>query len=245
VDLAFKNLKIPINMKNSMDGYSIKASQLAGTFTTGQFASAPPKLPNKNWHDLPEIELECRWIDDLDELLGLIPAWKRLAECCLCPNVFYEPQLFIPAWKHSREGNVRVAVVQASERAQPGAPKVLCGMLPLKISKTTLGLPLRSARVWQHVHCFLTTPLIRSDMASETLSKFIDFLAQDAGGVAILNLPFVSAEGPFQHALVDSLRAAGLAWQQKDIFRRALFVRKGCDPANALEGYGFMRPVIV
>jgi len=212
-----------------MDGNSIKASQLAGTITTDQFACAPPKLPNKNWHDLPAIQLECRWIDDLDELLGLIPAWKRLAECCLCPNVFYEPQLFIPAWKHLREGKVRVAVVQASERAQPGAPKVLCGMLPLEISKTTLGLPLRSARVWQHVHCFLTTPLIRSDMASETLYKFIDFLAQDAGGVAILNLPFVSAEGPFQHALVDFLRAAGLAWQQKDIFRRALFVRKSND----------------
>ncbi len=214
-----------------MGSHAIVTSQLASAFTAGQFACAPPKQPNKNWHDLPAIELECRWIDDLDELIGLIPAWKRLAECCLCPNIFYEPQLFIPAWKHLREGNVRVVVVQAGERAQPGAPKVLCGMLPLEISKTKLGLPLRSAKLWQHVHCFLTTPLIRSDVANETLSKFMEFLVKDMDGVAILNMPFVSAEGPFQHALVDFLRSAGLAWQQKEIFRRALFVRKLNDEA--------------
>ncbi len=205
--------------------------QSAGVFTAGQFACAPPKLPNKNWHDLPAVELECRWVDDLDELVSLLPSWKRLGECCLCPNVFYEPQLFIPAWKHLRQGNVRVAVVQASERAQPGAPKVLCGMLPLEISRTTFGLPLRSAKLWQHVHCFLTTPLIRSDVARETWSKLVQFLAGDEGRISILNLPCVSAEGPFQHALVDYLRAAGLAWQQRDIFRRALFVRNSNDEA--------------
>ena len=209
----------------------VSASQHSNAFTAGQFACAPPKLPNKNWHDLPAVTLECRWVDDLDELIGLIPAWKRLAECCLCPNVFYEPQLLIPAWKHLREGNVRVAVVQAAERAQPGAPKVLCGMLPLEIRRTTFGLPLRSAKLWQHVHCFLTTPLIRSDVASETWAKFVDFLAHDAEGVSILNLPFVPAEGHFQHALVDFLRTSDLTWQQRDIFRRALFVRKANEGA--------------
>ncbi len=198
-------------------------------FATGHFACAPQKQPNKNWHDLPAVDLEVSWIDEVEQFVSLIPAWKRLAECCLCPNVFYEPQLFIPAWKHLRNGNVRVAIVQAAQRAQPGAPKVLCGMLPLEISRTTYGLPLRSAKLWQHMHCFLTTPLIRSDFAQETLSQLFEFLRDDEHGVGVLNLPCVPAEGPFQHALVDFSRAQKLAWQQKDIFRRALFVRKASD----------------
>ena len=201
----------------------------ATTFAAGYFASAPAKQTNKNWHDLPAVDLEVRWIDEIDQLVDLVPAWKRLAECCLCPNVFYEPQLLIPAWKHLREGNVRLAVVQAAQRAQPVAPKVLCGMMPLEISSTSYGLPLRSAKLWQHLHCFLTTPLIRSDVAQETLSKFFEFLREDQHGVGVLHLPCVSAEGPFQHALVDFLRDHHLAWQQKDLHRRALFVRKESD----------------
>ncbi len=208
------------------DTSSIALRPTAMAFAPGHFACPPEKQPNKNWHDLPAVDLEVRWIDDLEQLVELIPAWKRLAECCLCPNVFYEPQLFIPAWKHLRESNVRVAVVESAQRAQPGAPKVLCGMLPLEISKTTYGLPLRSAKLWQHMHCFLTTPLIRSDFAQETLGKFVEFLRDDEHGVGVLNLPCVPAEGPFQHALVDFVRAEKLAWQQKDIYRRALFVRK-------------------
>ena len=202
---------------------------IATAFAVGQFANAPEKLPNKNWHDLPAADLEVRWIEEVDELVDLVPAWKRLAECCLCPNIFYEPQLFIPAWKYLRQGNVRLAVIQAAQRAQPGAPKVLCGILPLEISRTTHGLPVRSAKLWQHLHCFLTTPLIRSDFAQETLSKFVEFLRADEHGVGILNLPCVSAEGPFQHALVDFVREQNLAWLQKDIYRRALFVRKNSD----------------
>lgn len=198
-------------------------------FAAGHFANPPQKQVNKNWQDLPSTELEVQWIDDVGQLIDLIPAWKRLAECCLCPNVFYEPQLFIPAWKHLRNRNVRLAVVQAAQRAQPGASKVLCGMLPLEFSKTTNGLPLRSAKLWQHLHCFLTTPLIRSDVAQETLSKFIEFLREDEQGAGVLNLPCIPAEGPFQHALVEFIREHKLAWQQKDLYRRALFVRKASD----------------
>ena len=212
-----------------MNTISTNAFASNAAFTAGQFACAPPKQPNKNWHDLPAVELTCRWVDELDELVELIPAWKRLAECCLCPNVFYEPQLFLPAWKHLRTGKVKVAVVQAAERAQPGAPKVLCGMLPLELHRTTFGLPLRSAKVWQHVHCFLTTPLIRSDVANQTLKTLVTFLRDDEDGAAILQLPCVPAEGPFQHAFVDFASEHDLAWQQKDLFRRALFVRKGSD----------------
>lgn len=198
-------------------------------FAPGHFANPPQKQPNKNWHDLPTADLEVSWVDDSDQLLELVPAWKRLAECCLCPNVFYEPQVFIPAWKHLRQGNIRLAVVQANQRAQPGAPKVLCGMLPLETHRTTYGLPLRSAKLWQHLHCFLTTPLIRSDIAQETLGALIQFLHDDEHGVGVLNLPCVPAEGPFQHALIDVLRDHNLAWQQKDLYRRALFVNKGSD----------------
>ncbi|MDX1926450.1 MAG: GNAT family N-acetyltransferase [Pirellulaceae bacterium] len=204
-------------------------STTAASFAVGYFANSPEKQPNKNWHDLPATELEVRWVDEVDELVDLVPAWNRLAECCLCPNIFYEPQLFIPAWRHLRHGNVRVAIVQAAQRAQPGAPKVLCGILPLELHRTTHGLPLRSAKLWQHLHCFLTTPLLRSDYAQETLTGLFEFLRED--GVGILNLPCVSAEGPFQHALIDFVRDRNLAWQLKDVFRRALFVRKESDEA--------------
>ncbi len=217
-------------MTSFVNSTSPIANQLvASNFSVGHFACAPQKQPNKNWHDLPSTDFQIRWIDELEQLVDLIPAWNRLAECCLCPNVFYEPQLFIPAWKHLREGNVRLIIVEAAQRAQPAAPKVLCGMLPIELSRTTCGLPLRSARLWQHLHCFLTTPLIRSDIAAETLVALLNFLREDSQGVGILNLPCVPAEGPFQSALVEFFHRNRLAWLQKDLFRRALFVRKQSD----------------
>ncbi|QDV25635.1 GNAT family N-acetyltransferase [Aureliella helgolandensis] len=198
----------------------------ATTFVARHLADAPPKTASKNWHDLPSEELQCEWVDDLSQLRQLVPLWKRLAECCLCPNVFYEPQLLLPAWEHLRTGKVRIAVVRSIQRASTTEEPVLCGLFPLEINSVGLGLPFRSAKLWQHVHCFLNTPLVRSDVANSTIEALLQFLSSDEERIQLLHLNNVSAEGPFQDALIDLLQSEKWKYQVKQVTRRALFVRR-------------------
>jgi CelD/BcsL family acetyltransferase involved in cellulose biosynthesis len=186
-----------------------------------QFAARPAKSQNKNWHDLPKDDLEVLWIDDISELKSMVVEWNRLAECSLCPNIFYEPQMLIPAIEQLSNPNVRIAVVRAPQRNQPNAAKVICGLFPLELSASRI--PVRTAKFWQHMHCFLATPLVRADAAELTLKRFIEFIRDDAG-ISLLHMNHVAGEGAFQRAMIELINENQLAFWTKQSFQRALFV---------------------
>ncbi len=148
--------------------------------------------------------------------------WKRLAECTLCPNVYYEPQLLIPAFEHLREPGVRVAIVTSRPRANPKGPVVVCGVFPLRV----LGgrSPWKIAKFWHHPLCFLTTPLIRADFGSETLNALVAFLRRERIGLVMGQQ--VSAEGPFHHQVFEFFHRQGLSFVVNDIYRRPFLCRK-------------------
>jgi CelD/BcsL family acetyltransferase involved in cellulose biosynthesis len=190
-------------------------------------ATPPTKSHSSHWVDQPGGPFTVEWIDNIERLQEIVPQWKRLAQCTLCPNVFYEPQLLIPAWKHIRgAGDVlRVVAVWGRQRNAKRPIPVLCGLFPLRLSAGPSWLPWRCAELWQHIHCFLNTPLIRSDASDETLTAWFDCL-QQRRGTRLVNLNNVPGDGPLHHAMINALQTDRWKYLVKKVSGRALYVRR-------------------
>jgi CelD/BcsL family acetyltransferase involved in cellulose biosynthesis len=186
--------------------------------------------------DLPGEPLSTVVVRGVDELRKHVPAWQRLAQMALEPNVFYEPLMALPACEmFAVDGAVDFVLIYAPRRKHPQGPPVLCGFVPLERRRVP-GLPLHFARLWKYDHCFLCTPLIRADYASETLTAFLDWLAADAASAPLLQLRSVTGEGPWHQLLVDLLFARGSASWTSVRYTRA-FLRCDADAESyALAG---------
>ena len=203
---------------------SVPASSQRGA--TSEARTSTPS--NKNLSDLPSLEMRCEWLDTLEQLQAWKSAWKRLVECAVSPNVFYEPEMLIPAWEHLRQGKVRIAAVIAQPRANAKGQPVLCGMFPLQL-KGGLG-PWKYAKFWQHPLCFLSTPLMRSDSSTETLRCLLAFLQRER--VLAVQSQQMAADGAFQQHLTEFLHTDKVGFVINSLHRRAVFV-----PANNAETF--------
>ena len=147
-------------------------------------------------------------------------AWNDLAAAALEPNVFYEPWMMLPAIDAFARGEkLRFVLVYAH---QAEGPPLLCGLFPIERVASYQGMPFRHVRLWQHKHCFLGTPLVRSTHARECLVAFLDWLEADAEGASAIQWGLIGADGPFWRALRTALEASGrrsfVPWR----FERAL-----------------------
>jgi CelD/BcsL family acetyltransferase involved in cellulose biosynthesis len=151
------------------------------------------------------------------ELADRTAALEDLATAALEPNVFYEPWMFLPAIEaYAADSPLQFVLIYDSSGR-------LCGFFPLERGRRWRGLPLCVARIWRHLHCVLGTPLIRADQARECWAFFLQWLAKDRYGAALLELPFVTGDGPFQQLLVDDAHARGVLSFSVESFTRALF----------------------
>jgi len=188
--------------------------------------SCPPP-PRQDEPDLPLFEFTTRLVSTVDEAAELVPAWNRLANVAIEPNVFHESWSLLPAWRHLPQGErPELLVVEAPKRVFPQGPKVLCGLFPIVRRRSFYGLPIRTWELWRHMHCFLGTPLVRRDCARETLDAFFRAAAQGFDGsskASVVHLPLLAADGPLQRILVESNDDAGRSVFTKDLSTRALF----------------------
>lgn len=185
-------------------------------------AAAPP--PRQDEADLPLPEFTARFLSSPDEAETLVPAWRRLAETAVEPNSFFEPWALLPAWRGlAGDEQVKLLVVEAPKRVHPSGPKVLCGLFPIVRRKRFYGLPVSCWELWRHVHCFLTTPLVRRDCAREVVELFFRTAATDPCGAAVVHAEMLPAEGPLHRVLLDANFAAGRTTFQRELSSRALF----------------------
>jgi hypothetical protein len=155
------------------------------------------------------------------ELAEHTEALEELATAALEPNVFYEPWMFLPAIEaYATDSPLQFVLVYS------GSSK-LCGFFPLERGHRWRGLPVRAARIWRHLHCVLGTPLIRADQARECWAFLLDWLANDPDGAALLELPFVTGDGPFQQLLINDAHERGTLSFCVESFTRALFRPRG------------------
>ncbi len=171
-------------------------------------------------------------VEDPAALTEYVAAWQALADSALEPNVFYEPWMLVPAIQaFGGGGDLRFVFVQAFDPANPAAPPILCGFFPLERKRRYGGLamplPFTSLALWKHPFCYLCTPLLRAEYASECLAAFFDWLAAGSHGSTLLEFGFTAGDGPFWQALGDHIERHAKPYYVSVSFLRALFRSTG------------------
>jgi hypothetical protein len=141
------------------------------------------------------------------DLARCIPAWEELAAHALEPNVFYEPWMLLPALEEYAGGkDLRLVLVWIRE---PGVSATKLGaFFPLERLARFRGLPLRHLALWQHLQCFLCTPLVHRDHARACLTAFLDWLSGTPDG-GMIEWPDIGSDGPFLELLTSILDETG------------------------------------
>jgi CelD/BcsL family acetyltransferase involved in cellulose biosynthesis len=169
--------------------------------------STPAKGPPHSADTGPAAGLSVEVVADAAGLEKYVAAWDDLAAAAVEPNVFYESWMLLPALRAFGAGrDLRFLLVFAPTPGRPNQP-LLCGFFPLERGRLN-GLPVRVLRLWQYVHCYLCTPLLRPGFARECLEAVCRWAATGRHAAALLELGQVSGDGPFQELLVDLLDEA-------------------------------------
>jgi len=199
---------------------SLPVAQLA-------FSETPQKTPQKHYKvaeaDLPKIEFRGRLCSSIEELEALVGPWERLIETAVRKNPFFDPDFLIPAFKHLNDDNsAQLLVIEAPQRVNEQLPRVLCGLIPIK-KKRFYGMPIRSYESWKHDQCFDTTPLIRADVATETMSFMFDFIATELKS-SLFSFENVAGEGEFARLLTHEFYQNERTVFHRDAYNRACFI---------------------
>jgi hypothetical protein len=166
-----------------------------------------------------------RVVDSASGLETHVTAWEELAAASLEANVFYEPWMLRPAIEAFGRGPLPlfVFVYRPPAEGSSEAP-MLCGFFPVERHERYKGLPVPALALWWHIQCALCTPLVRAGYAREALAAFLEWARSDARGAPLVELGFVSADGPFHRVLVEELGARSMRSYVCDAFARALLV---------------------
>ena len=161
-------------------------------------------------------------LHDGDGLEQHVVEWRRLAAGALEPNPFYEPALMLPALRSLRaDARVEVVLVFLQGAAADSQPRLI-GLFPLQRISRYRGVPLACLQLWKHLHCFLCTPLVDAEHASESLAGLFDWLCAPSGA-PLVELGFTAGDGAWARALEAFLRETGRHSVVADSFSRALY----------------------
>lgn len=149
-----------------------------------------------------------------------IASWELLAEHAAEPNPFYEHWMLLPALRLYGAGqDVEIALVIETDVA--GAPHVV-GVFPLQRHSRFRGLPVRGLTLWDHLHCFLCTPLIARGREAECWKVLFDWQKASGGRNALLDLQTLSADGPVFRGFLDFAAREELPVHVSGLYTRAL-----------------------
>ena len=162
-------------------------------------------------------------VRDLSTLSGFIPAWEELAATALEPNVFYEHWMLLPALEAFGAGkDISIVLVLIHDSRNPNAPVKLGGLFPLERIPSFGKLKVSALSLWQYIHCYLCTPLVRADTAYECLAELFQWLRSGEASASLLELKGISGDGPFHRVLVDLFNDSGMLHWVSHICTRAL-----------------------
>jgi len=179
-------------------------------------------------------------VRDPQALSGFVPAWEELAAAAIEPNVFYEHWMLLPALEAYGAGeDISVVLVLIRDPHNPDAPAKLGGLFPLGLVRNFRKLKVSALSLWQHVHCYVCTPLVRADAAKECMVELFKWFRSGEASVSLMELGSTSGDGPFHKVLVDLINEIGLLSWVTDIFTRGLWSEgydKKTNPESAVSG---------
>ncbi len=120
----------------------------------------------------------------------------------------------------------RIGTIAVGDQSSSGKPKgapILCGLLPLAASKDQKQIRIPSLETWRPSQVFLTSPLLHSSVATETLNAFWEYLHESPQSPFYLTFGCIPAEGPLQHTITQFLQETELPFCIREVHRRALF----------------------
>ena len=171
-------------------------------------------------------------VRNIDELVEHRTALDHLAADSAETNVFYESILAEPAVRSLGAGRrLELVLVYRSEPGAPQRPAQLRGFFPFERTTPYRGLPVTTLASFQHLHCFLCTPLVRRDDARQTVAAVLDWLVGESGAT-LVELRSIAAEGLVHQLLVEELHAQRRPFWLRDWSTRAFF-----EPAEDAETY--------
>src|SRR2546421_9843735 len=179
-------------------------------------------------------------VRDPRTLSGFIPAWEDLAAAAIEPNVFYEHWMLLPALEAFGAGeDIFVVLVLISDPHRPDSPAKLGGLFPLEPIGRFRKVKVSAVSLWQHLHCYTCTPLVRAETAKECMAEFFRWFRSGGAGASLLELGRISGDGPFHKMLIDLSNELGLRSCITDIFTRGLWhagYDKNTDAESAVSG---------
>ncbi len=172
-----------------------------------------------------------RAADDAEQIRE---GWENLAEHSAEKNCFYEIDLIVPALRHLNKDRA-AAVICVWNNSD------LIGVFPVERKRKWHGLPVPHLSLWQHRHCYLTTPLVHKDYLERAIGSFASWLESRCSWIGVFDFEFVSSDGPFFPALEQAV----LNGRKKKLhvsgeFERAVFNVKG-DFASYWQSLGVRR----
>jgi len=179
-------------------------------------------------------------VRDLQTLSGFVPAWEDLAAAAIEPNVFYEHWMLLPALEAFGAGkDIAVVLVLIHDRHNPDAPTKLGALFPLEPIQRFRKLKVSAVSLWQHLHCYVCTPLVRADSAKASMVEFFRWFQSGGASASLMELRCISGDGPFHKMLIDLSNELGLRNCVTDIFTRGLWhagYDKNTAPESAVSG---------
>lgn len=165
-----------------------------------------------------------------DALERHVAAWDDLVAHAAEPNPFFEPHALLPSWRELSGTELQVVLVWAPHPL-PGQPAILVGLFPIVRVPHFKGLPLPAFAIWTHLYAYLATPLVRADLAGEVIEALFHWLRTQTDA-AVFEWRTLGSDGPFRHALIDTLNRLELEPFCERSHTRALF-----RPAATAEAY--------
>jgi CelD/BcsL family acetyltransferase involved in cellulose biosynthesis len=177
---------------------------------------------------------------DASTLSRFVPAWEELAAAAIEPNVFYEHWMLLPALEAFGEGkDISIVLVLIHDQDHRDAAPKLGAVFPLERVRNFRNLKVSTLSLWQHIHCYACTPLVRADAASECMVELFRWLQSGEARASLVELGCTYGDGPFHRQLVDVSNALGLTTSVTDVFTRGLWRKGGdanSDPESAVSG---------
>jgi len=156
-------------------------------------------------------------------LRGAVPQWRDLVSRAAEQNVFYEPEVLLPALD-VLDLHARVDVVAVLARHGEGPERVV-GMFPTAWVHDLNRLPARVAAVWCHQQNPCTVPFVDPECADAVVAAYLDWFDSSPLHPELLRFERLVAAGPLWDAVQRVVASRRGVWYF-DRYDRALFEQR-------------------
>ena len=157
-------------------------------------------------------------LESADAMTPYLDSIDALARSSTDTNPQFESVTLAASMEHLQNGGTtRIALVWS----EPGSDgrRLLLGVFPYQAARWHFGVPLPVWSIWEHIHSYSGTPLVRTGHEHHAVRRFFGFA--DQSGAALVRFPLFEAGGAFDAALEDILAERELGFRETDRHERA------------------------